>query len=114
MMICGELILIAFTVVFITDLTDFPSSVKKFIWRAVKGQGKPYKDFSLKLLECSLCQTWWLTLLWTLLAGEMSIGMVFFCAFLAYMTPIMRETWELVFDFAVSIIRGIRHMTGIE
>lgn len=56
-MIYGELIFIAFTVVLITDLTDFPSSVKKFIWRAVKGQGKPYKDFSLKLLECSLCQT---------------------------------------------------------
>lgn len=112
-MICGELILIAFTVVFITDLTDFSTNVKKFIWRVVKGQEKPYREFSIKLLECSLCQTWWITLIWTLIMGEMSIALIFFSAFLAFMTPIIREIWELTFDFAVSLIRNIRHIIGI-
>lgn len=72
---------IAFTVIFIVDVSGFTKS-----WRSVVAHFLHTTEANLKPLkpfDCSLCMTWWTTLLYTVLSGNFSFLNVAFCGLLA-------------------------------
>jgi hypothetical protein len=99
-----NLFIISCILVIITDLTDFFQNIKKLIWGWVFGKGKVYKDFSIKPLGCSLCETFWCGLIYILVMGQFSIMNIGFVVLLSYLTPVIRNGFILIQDFLLRFI----------
>ena len=102
-MIYFNIFLIACILVIITDLTDFFETVKHFVWRFAWGN-RPYKQFSIKPLGCSLCETFWGSLIYILAIGEFNLMVLFYIVFIAYMTPVIMNVFLLIKEFFIKFI----------
>lgn len=60
---------IAAILTFIIDWARPQEAFKHFIWKLLNGN-IPYKHFSFKPFDCSLCLSFWVTLFVTLYLGE--------------------------------------------
>lgn len=78
-MIYLELLALAFIVVYIVDETGIVNSFKSFIkkWLNTKS------DITLKPLDCSLCMTHWVCLVYVLLFGTLDIFVYLYILFLS-------------------------------
>jgi len=91
-------------IVFVTDLTDFPASIYKFLSRIltkgviVSGNGK------LHLISCSLCQMHWVGLLYIILTGNFSIPMWGYVCLLAFLTGPAKDGLYLLKDLITKLI----------
>jgi hypothetical protein len=104
MKIMLELFIIAVIIVFIIDLSGALDSFKHSIWKRLF-KGIPYKeDWRLKPLDCSLCMTWWIGLIYILITSQFSILMVGYIALLAFMTPIIKDIMILLKDASTKLI----------
>lgn len=56
-----------------------------------------------KLLTCSLCQTWWLCLLYIIVTGEISLYGILLCLISAHSVGVIEELYFLIFG-------GVRKM----
>ena len=109
-----DLFLIALMIVYFTDVSGFPTEMLKVIWNyAYKDKPMPY-DLTwskihplLKVVECSLCQVWWVTLIVTICCGWWSVGMMAYCALLSFLTPIFKDLLLVARDFLVEMINAI-------
>lgn len=90
-----NLILIGLSIVIITDFTDFSDTAKRFFcWVLTRGKVST-SDYVFHLLDCSLCQTFWLGVLYIiimLIMGYISakylILWIFLCLLNAYLTNV--------------------------
>lgn len=104
MKIMLELFIIAVIIVFIIDLSGALDSFKHSIWKRLF-KGMPYKeDWRLKPLDCSLCMTWWIGLLYILITSQFSILMVGYIALIAFMTPVIKDCMILIKDMITKLI----------
>lgn len=78
-MIYLTLLYVALIVVFVVDLSGFSQTVLNVASR-IKGR----RITSLKPLTCSLCMTWWTTLLVALCLHELTLPVAAYCAALAF------------------------------
>lgn len=78
-----ELLIIQLFVVFVIDLSGIIEEMEKIIakWLKVTKVHIP-KPFS-----CSLCTTFWLSIIYILCTGHFTIPYIGFCALMAYLTP---------------------------
>lgn len=78
-MIYLELLALAFIVVYIVDETGIVNSFKTFIksWLNTKS------DITLKPLDCSLCMTHWVCLVYVLIFGNLDIFVYLYILFLS-------------------------------
>lgn len=60
-----------------------------------------------QLLMCSLCQTWWLTFIYILVTGNLSIFNICVCLFLANMVDIWRPAFNLIKGFVLTLIDNL-------
>lgn len=119
-MITLYLFLIALMIVFVTDIAQFPQSLLEIVWHyAYKSRPMPY-DLTwsrihplLKIMECSLCQTWWVTLIVSICCGWWSLPIMAYCMFLAYITPILKDALYLARDFVSAMIETIATYFGL-
>lgn len=90
-----NLFLISGIVAFITDISQFPFQVEEWIakWLGLK-------QVHIKLLECSLCQCWWSSLLYLICVGELSIPTIAITALTAGFTFM----WKMVYDMLYTLI----------
>lgn len=93
-------------IVFASDLTDFPTNIKKLLWRVIYGKRK-YVDYRAHLIDCSLCQTFWATLAYVVATSQLSISMIGWCCFLAYMTVPAKDILMLIRDIISKITNEI-------
>ena len=115
-----ELFFIALMIVFITDLSGFPQSLLEVLWRyAYKTRPMP-DDLTwtsihplLKIMECSTCQTWWVTLIVTICCGWWSVPMMAYCLLLAYLAPVFKDILILVRDFLTEALNAIATYFGL-
>ena len=99
-----KIMLELFIIVFIIDLSGALDSFKHSIWKRLF-KGIPYKeDWRLKPLDCSLCMTWWIGLIYILITSQFSILMVGYIALLAFMTPIIKDIMILLKDASTKLI----------
>lgn len=99
-------IIITITLVFITDYARFPSYL---LGRLSKWLGTK-QQVHIKLLECSLCQTWWATIIYTLCAGNFTSEVLVMPVVCAFSTKFIAELMYIVEDiffFLAEKIRGL-------
>lgn len=99
-----NLFIICCILVIITDLTDFFENLKKFLWDFAYDGKKVYRGFSIKPLGCSLCETFWIGLIYLIIVGEFTVVNIGYVVLLAYMTPVVRNGFILIQDFLIKFI----------
>lgn len=98
-----ELILIALFWVLVVDIAQFPTEIKRALFRWIKGKDTPYRDYSLKPVDCATCLTWWTGLIWIIVAG-FRFDYVVLCLGIACFTPTIKDIILLTRDFLGWII----------
>lgn len=108
------LLIIQMMIVFVTDLTDLPSTIYKAIssfltkGKIVSGNGK------LHLISCSLCQVHWVGLLYLIISGLFSFPMWGYVCLLAFLTPVTKDFLITIKDILTWIINQINKITLIK
>lgn len=96
------MLIITALIVFITDLSGARTLPKRLFcnWLYI-----PYRDFAwetinpfLKILDCSLCQTWWVNLIYIIEAQHFTLPYIGLCAVFAFLTPIVKDIMVLTKD----------------
>lgn len=76
-----ELLLLTIIVCFVVDISGFIDTIKKLIWRWVFNDKREYTEFRLKPLDCSLCMTFWVGLIWISIFDFTLLNFVYVCLF---------------------------------
>lgn len=108
-----KLLIITCLIVWIIDLTDIVTYLKKLIWKWV-WNSKPYKEFTIKPLDCSLCMTWWIGLIYILVMGQFNILMIGLVGLFSFLTPVIRDGLNLIKDIFVKLINWLYKILGLE
>lgn len=98
MSIYAQLLLLAWVVVFIVDLSGVTDSVAGWLGR----------ERLRKPLSCSLCMTWWTGLAWALATGTFSVGVLAYIAALAWCAQYFRALAVALDDFIKRLINKIK------
>lgn len=102
-----NLFYIAVIIVFITDLTDFPDTVKKVV-SFITTKGKIVKtDFRIHLVDCSLCQIWWSGIIYLLMVNQFTLPYLVCVCLLATFAGIIKNTITIIEDIFTKIIQII-------
>lgn len=101
-----ELLCLQLVTVFIVDLSGIVGTVKRVVWRFAHGRA-PFQDFRLKPLDCSLCMTFWGTLLYSLFAGAFSMPVFVYCCILAYLTTVAASALAFLRDLLATIVNKL-------
>lgn len=72
-MLLLDLIILTIIICYIIDLSGIQITVKKLIWKFIKGNTKEFQDFNLKFPFCSLCMTHHILLIYLLCLHQFSI-----------------------------------------
>jgi hypothetical protein len=99
-MICLNLLLIAAILVFIIDLSGITQSIQHLLKKWLNTN----RDIVIKPFMCSLCMTWWTTLLIVIFSGNFSIPLLAYCAALSFMTPVIASILRMVQDIVIKLI----------
>ena len=98
-----DLFEITIIVVIIVDISGFIDSIKNLI-----GKVLGINNVKLKPLDCSLCMTFWVSMVYLVIASELSITAVMVALLLSTMTPVIGDLVYLVRDLIGKIINNIR------
>lgn len=94
-MLLLNLIAITVIVVFVNDLSGFQYTIKKLLWRWLKGD-KPFQDFEMKIPFCSLCMSHHMMLLYLICTGNFSLGMWGVVCLISYLSIHIKGLLEIL------------------
>lgn len=106
-----ELLLVSAIIVWILDLSGVMISIKGAIWKWVWGKKVPYRDFSFKPWECSLCMTHHICLLLLFVLYDFTIYNYAYVCLIAFLTPITKDVLIWVKDTLQTLINLIYRLT---
>ena len=92
-----DLIILSLIVALVFE-SGFWDSLDEYINKRFKFHHLPH------LLMCQLCQTWWLTLLYILVTGNLSLFNICVCLFIAYMGDVWRPILNLIKGYLLKLI----------
>lgn len=102
--IITDLIFLTLILVIITDMTDWPFTVKKFIsWLLTKGK-LVKTDFRLHVVDCSLCQVVQAGILYLLIKGALTLETLYYVLMLAIFTVPIKNLLQLIIDAVNTLI----------
>ena len=81
-----DLVCIAVITVFVLDLSGFVDVIKQRYWKWLFND-KPYREFSVKPFDCSLCMTHHICVIYALCTGIFSLPIWVFICGLSFFTP---------------------------
>lgn len=96
-MIVLELLAITIITVFIIDLSGFQDTVKKGIWKWLKGN-KPYQDFQMKFPFCSLCMSHHIMVIWVLCNGNFNLYIWMLICIISFLSKHIKALLEIISD----------------
>ena len=103
-----NLLILTLIIIFITDISGVVEHIKSFIIKYIlKRPNIPTDALHIQLLECSLCQTWWIGLFTILITGNFTIQYIGYVAALSFLTKTFYEILILIQDVISSIIKKI-------
>lgn len=103
-----NILLIAIITVIIIDLSGFIQSLESGLSKWLKANCHIPRPFS-----CSLCSTWWLSLIYIIIIGKLTILNVAVILLLSYMTPIIKDILIFIKDISSQIITIMYKLFGI-
>ena len=96
--IITDLIFLTLILVIITDMTDWPFTVKKVIsWLLTKGK-LVKTDFRLHIVDCSLCQVVWCGIIYLLIKSALTLETLYYVLLLAIFTVPIKNLLQLIID----------------
>lgn len=99
-----DLICINIFIVLVLDIHHIERPLKRLYWRWVM-DGVPYRDFSAKPFDCSLCLSWWVGLAYVLIAVRpLTIGVILLPLALASFNFIIKDIIIKLCDLWAHII----------
>lgn len=110
-MVYLNIFLLAICIVIVTDISDFPTTIKKLVWRFLK-PGVPYRDTYLHLVQCSFCQTFWAGVICAILMHNFSLLTVTYSLLMAYATPVINYVLHWVLDALNKLITVLYALIG--
>ena len=81
--------MIAFSAVYIVDISGIMGKLNRVVFRALYGEKKPINGWYIPLLGCSVCLSFWAVLIYTLFVAK--VGFIYSLAmasFFGYIAPI--------------------------
>ena len=97
-----DLFEITVIVVIIVDISGFIDSIKSFVGKVLH-----INNVKLKPLDCSFCMNFWVSMVYLVIANELSITAVMVALLLSTMTPIIKDAIYLMRDLIGKIINKI-------
>lgn len=98
-----DLIIITLIIIFIVDISGVIDNIKHLIWKCLHPK-IAYKEFSIKPFDCSLCLTFWIGIVYSLIIGTFSLYTLLFICLLAMLTP---ELHQILKTLIMSIDKAI-------
>lgn len=99
-----RLIIIACVVVLTIDLSGFIKSLKSFISLKLTKGKIDSNSFSIKPFDCSYCMTFWCSLLYITIAGQLTLVNILFALLCAYFSDVVRQLLIFVKDLCIKCI----------
>lgn len=100
-----NLLCIQIILVFITDLSGVVDYIQPLVWKWLFPK-IPYKGAGFKILNCSLCQTWWTGILYILITG-FTWKLLLYVALLAYFTPVTKDLLIIIKELIIKLLNKI-------
>ena len=101
-----DLIIIQAIIVFIIDISTIVDELKQLFWKKLYPKVN-YKEFRIKPFDCSLCMTFWIGIIYSLIISSLSIPILGFICLLAFLTPITSELLYSIKDLMLKILQKI-------
>lgn len=89
-----NIFLIAIILVIITDLSGIVEYIKSHLYFRLRGTYNypPSWDSPIiHLMSCSLCQTWWVGLVYLIVIGQVTIPAIAYLLAIAYLTTTIKD-----------------------
>lgn len=102
-----KLLMIAFIVCFIVDISGIVEQFKKMLWRIIFGKKSRYSYFSLKPIDCSLCMVWWSSLTYLFITKDITIYSVFYSTLLSLFSQNITQLMVCITDLIGGITNWI-------
>lgn len=98
-----DILLIGCIMVFALDISGFYQEITSIIsgWLT---NGHIRKPINIKPFCCSLCMTFWFSLVYIVALHQFSIPMLAYCCLIAYLTPVINDILRLVVEILKWII----------
>lgn len=104
-----NILLTAWLVVFVVDLSGFTRSWKGALGRWLKTDPDKLR---VRPFDCSLCMTWWATLAVALAEGRLTFATTAFCALCALLADTMGATLTLMKDLILAALDAVYKLIG--
>ena len=103
-----NLFIIGISVTYIIDLSGVTTTLRKIIWR-LKNRYKPMPDdYDPKPFTCSLCMTFWTSLIYLVIIGKLSLLTFLFACANSYLTTAYSQlmiTGKMIVDKIFELIQ---------
>lgn len=106
-MILLNLLIINLAVILIVDLSGFIPQFKRFISKWLTKDKIATNDFSIKPFDCSYCMTFWILLLYLIIAGEFTFATLFAVLMITHLTDVTRQLMLLIKDLLIKLINTV-------
>lgn len=106
-MIVFNLFLIAVIVVCIVDISGFIDSIKSVLNKVITKGKFSNSNYSIKPIDCSLCMTWWVGLIYLIIYNSVSLVNIAILLLIAISTPIINDLIKLIQDLMIKLIQLI-------
>lgn len=93
-----NIFLIAVIVVIVVDITDFVDNIKKLISSLLTNGRIKSNNYSIKPIDCSLCLSFWLSLIYLIIIKQVSLFTITYTLLIAILTPNIQDVIRLVQD----------------
>lgn len=92
-----DILFISIVIVFCIDLSGAMDKLNMLVWNRMF-TGIKYNGWTIPLLGCSLCCTWWAGIIYMIFTGTFSWWMLAYIAIIAFLTPITKDILILIKD----------------
>lgn len=93
-----NLLLIALVCVMIVDLSGFVQSIKSLISTKLTNGKITTNSFRIKPFDCSLCMTFWCSIIYIIFNGEFTLINVVYICILSFFTDTLKQLLLLIKD----------------
>lgn len=106
-MVYINILLIAVICVCIIDISGFIDTLKSALSKLLTKGKLTNSNYSLKPIDCSLCMTWWLGLIYLIICNSVSLLNIAILLLIAVSTPIINDIIRLIQDLIIKLIQVI-------
>lgn len=99
-----QLFFIALVVVYIVDLSGFTDSWRGALARWLQVPAlRPLPPF-----DCGQCMVWWVTTIWALCCGRLTLAVLAYCAALSFLAIVLGLLLDTIREAFLALINKIR------